>query len=188
MRIPRFAQVLTLTGAALALALASCNGSDDRPSPSPTPTRSTTPTVVSTPTPSPSTVQEQGAHDAVLAYVEVVDRLGADPAADIEELHTVATGQALAQMQYTITQYRVDGWRQVGRQVPAFVSATPGSSALEWTITMCVDEREVDMLDDAGNSVKNPDAMPYLLIDYGAVESLAAGQWYVASVQVTDSC
>ena len=45
---------------------------------------------------------------------------GGDPTSDIDELHTVATGDALAQIQYILLQYRKDGWVQVGTAAPEF--------------------------------------------------------------------
>lgn len=191
MTISRTLRLMT-SGVAVVVALAGCSGGSDEPSPSPSSPSVTMPSATPTPTPppspSPSTDAERAATDAVIAYIRVVDKLGIDPAADMDELSTVATGDALAQMQYILLRYRQDGWRQVGGKVPAFHAATPGSSASEWTISMCVDLSAVDLLDANGNSVKNPDGPPRVLIEYGATESLAAGQWYVATEKAIETC
>ena len=179
---------LAATGLVVVLALGGCSGEQNAPSAAPVSPSVATPTMSSTPTPSPATAQERAAVDAVLAYIRVVDKLGIDPTSDIDELNTVATGDALAQMQYILLNYRKDGWHQVGEQVPTFVSSTPGSTASEWTISMCVDVSAVDVLDADGNSVKNPDSEPRLLVDYDTVESAAAGQWYVQRDKAVDSC
>lgn len=183
---------LIATGLLAVLAVCGCTPKPGDPTPTPTPqpsvTASETPTPTPTPVPSPSTDRERAATDAVLAYIKVVDKLGADPSSNLDELNTVATLDALAQMQYILQNYRIDGWRQVGQQVPSFMAATPGSSALEWTISMCIDVSGVDVLDAQGNSVKNPDGVPRILVDYEVVESLAATQWYVALETAIETC
>ncbi len=187
--IPRSVR-LTTVGLIAALALTGCSGGDDSPSatPSTAPVTSSSPTPSSTPTPSPSSVPEKAAVEAVLAYIRVVDKLSIDPSSDIDELNTVATGDALAQMQYILLNYRKDGWYQVGAQVPAFESSKSGATASEWTITMCVDETAVDVFDADGNSVKSSDSQSHLRIDFEVVESLAAAQWYVARDKAIESC
>lgn len=195
MRVSRTLRLMA-AGLVAVLVLGACSGSAGDPSPSAsfseTPTASPSHTLsaspTATPSPSPSTDRERAATGAVLAYIRVVDKLGIDPSADINELATVATGDAHAQMLYILLNYRKDGWQQVGEAVPEFRSAVPGGSDLEWTVTMCVDVRAVDVLDAEGNSVKNPDGPARILIDYTAAESLAAGQWYVAKETAIEPC
>ena len=137
--IPRSVR-LTTVGLVAALALTGCSGGDESPSATPsTPSvTSSSPTPSSTPTPSPSSVPEKAAVDAAIAYIEVTDKLGIEPNSDINELNTVATGDALAQMQYILLNYRKDGWYQVGVSVPEFRSSKSGSTASEGTVDLTV--------------------------------------------------
>lgn len=175
------------------LVFSGCSGgaSDQSPSPSVSDIQSATPTPspssTTTETPTPSTSGEQAAVDAVVAYLRVVDRLGGDPDLDLAELNSVATGQALAQAQHNLMQYRVEGLRQSGTQVPAFVASAPGATAAEWSITMCVDVSQVDILDSEGNSVKNPDSVPRLQSDF-LVQQGPSEIWYVANDEVVATC
>lgn len=163
------------------------NGSTPTPS-TPSPTISATPTPSASPSPTPRSISEQAAVDTVIHYLEVLDRLAADPEADLAELNTVATGNALAQWQHNIMRYRVDGWRKTGTQTPSFVGSTPGSSASEWFIDMCIDISEVDLLDVDGTSVRNPDSPDKVLTEFQVVQQMANNTWYVATDEVTETC
>jgi len=181
-------------GAVLAMAavLASVGCSRDSDSaaqtPStPSPAISATPTPSASPSPTPSTVSERAAVDGIVRYLEVLDRLSADPESDLQELNTVASGDALAQWQFNLSRYRADGWRQVGQQIPSFVGSSPGSSAAEWFVTMCIDVSAVDVIGPDGNSVKNPDSASHLASDF-RVEQGLAGDWYVTNDEVTETC
>ena len=182
---------VTSVGLALSMALVGCSAStevDSTPTPSaPNSSVSVTPTPTPSPMPTPSTASEQAAADGVVAYLRVVDKLGIDPESDLNELNTVATGQALAQMQHNLMQYRIEGWRQTGEQVPTFVGSTAGSSAKEWSITMCIDVSGVDVVDLDGQSVKNPDGVPRLLTEFLVQQGLT-DIWYVAQDEVTATC
>ena len=182
---------VTSVGLAVSMALVGCSGStevDSTPTPSaPNSSVSVTPTPTPSPMPTPSTASEQAAADGVVAYLRVVDKLGIDPESDLNELNTVATGQALAQMQHNLMQYRIEGWRQTGEQVPTFVGSTAGSSAKEWSITMCIDVSGVDVVDLDGQSVKNPDGVPRLLTEFLVQQGLT-DIWYVAQDEVTATC
>ena len=183
---------VTSVGLALSMALVGCSGStevDSTPTPStPTPSVSATLTPTPSPAPTPSTASEQAAVDTVVSYLEVLDKLGSDPESDLNELNTVATGQALAQWQHDLMQYRVQGWRKVGRQVPAFVGSTPGSSASQWFVKMCIDISEVDLLDATGTSVKSPDNPSRVLTEFQVDHQLANDTWYVATDEVKETC
>ena len=181
----------TAVGLAMSIALGGCSGSNElnstpRPS-APNSSVSVTPTPTPSPMPTPSTASEKAAADGVVAYLRVVDKLGIDPESDLNELNTVATGQALAQMQHNLMQYRIEGWRQTGEQVPTFVGSTAGSSAKEWSITMCIDVSGVDVVDLDGQSVKNPDGVPRLLTEFLVQQGLT-DIWYVAQDEVTATC
>lgn len=177
--------------AAAAVVLAGCSGGSSAPTPTPSatpsPSVSTTPTPSASPSPTPSSVSERAAVDAVIAYNQVIDKLGADPNSDLDELNTVATGDALAQWQHILAGYRIDGWRKTGEQIPTFVGSTPGASAAEWLVSMCIDLSGVDLLDASGVSVKNPDGPSRVLTDF-SVEQGVNGQWYVAKDEVRSTC
>lgn len=181
---------LLATGLVAVLLLSSCSSGGDTPSSTPAspgvPSPSPTPTA--TPTPSPSTVQERAAVEGIVMYLEVLDRLASDPQADLDELHNVAREQALAQMQSTLLQYRQDGWRKVGTQVSTFVSGTPGSSAAEWSITMCVDSTGVDIVDSAGNSVVEPGSQRRFLSEFDVQQMGESGIWFVTRDEVVGTC
>lgn len=181
-------------GAVLAMAAlltsAGCSRDSSASTPTPstsTPTISATPTPSASPSPTPSTVSERAAVDGIVHYLEVLDRLSAEPEADLQELNTVASGDALAQWQYNLSQYRADGWRQIGQQIPSFMDSSPGSHAGEWFVTMCIDVSAVDVVDRDGNSVKNPDSASHLESDF-RVEQGPTGDWYVTDDQVTRTC
>ena len=182
---------LVAAGLLTMLMFSSCsNGTGGNPTPtpsSPSPSASATPTPTTEPSPTPSTASEQAAVDAVVLYLHVLDKLGSDPESDLNELNTVATGQALAQLQHNLMQYRIEGWRQVGEQIPTFVESTAGSSAAEWSVTMCIDVSKVEVLDRDGQSVKNPDSAPRLLTVFLVQQGLT-DLWYVAQDQVTETC
>ena len=183
--------VRVVLAAAAAVVLAGCSGGSGAPTPTPSgtpsPSVSTTPTPSASPSPTPSTVSERAAVDAVITYTAVIDKLGADPNSDLDELNTVATGDALAQMQYNLSTYRGNGWRQTGRQVPNFTGSTPGASAAEWSVTMCVDLSGVDVVDASGASVRNPDGPLRVLTEF-RVEQGVNGQWYVAKDEAKTTC
>lgn len=182
-------------GAVLAMAALLTSAGCSRDSNASTPTPSTpipTVTAISTPSaspsPAPSTISERAAVDGVISFLEVLDRLSADPESDLDELNTVATGNALAQWQHNIMRYRVDGWRQIGQQVPEFAGSTPGSSASEWFISMCIDVSDVDVLDASGESVVDPGAPTKIQTDFRVDQQTANNQWYVAEAEATGTC
>lgn len=183
---------LVAAGLLTMLMFSSCsNGTGGNPTPtpsSPSPSASATPTPTTEPSPTPSTASEQAAVDAVVLYLHVLDKLGSDPESDLNELNTVATGQALVQWQHDLMQYRIEGWRKVGEQVPAFVGSTPGSSASQWLVAMCIDISEVDLRDAAGVSVKNPDSPPRVLTEFQVDHQITNDTWYVATDEVKATC
>lgn len=181
-----------MIGFAMSIGLVACSGpghGNSTPTPSPpTTSASTAATSTPSPTPTPSTASEQAAVDAVVSYLLVLDKLGSDPESDLSELNTVATGQALAQWQHDLMQYRIEGWRKVGEQVPAFVGSAPGSSASQWLVAMCIDISQVDLLDAAGTSVKSQDSPPRVLTEFQVDHQIANDIWYVSTDEVKATC
>lgn len=183
---------LVAAGLLTMLMCSSCsNGTGGNPTPTPSsPSLSATPTPTpsSSPTPTPSSASEKAAADAVVSYIRMVDRLGADPQADLMALLDVARGDALAQMQYNLSSYRGQGWRVVGERLPVFVASVPGSDANEWFITMCVDVSQVDVLNADGVSVKNVDAPDRFAAVYTASADPQSRQWFVTKEETTGAC
>ena len=181
---------VTSVGLAVFMALVGCSGStevDSTATPStPTPSVSATPTP--SPTPTPSTISERAAVDAVIAYTGMVDTLAADPQSDMQQLATVARGQALAQTQYDIAFYRGNGWRQIGRSRLEFVGTTPGSDATQWLVTMCVDVSEVDVVDTTGQSVVQADRSPRVLSSFTVDQDHQKYDWFVTLEATTETC
>ncbi len=183
---------VTSVGLAVSMALVGCSGStevDSTPTPStPTPSVSATLTPTPSPAPTPSTASEQAAVDTVVEFLGVIDKLSIDPATDLNELNTVASGRALAQWMRNLMQYRVQGWRQVGEQTSTFVGSTPGSSAAQWFIRMCVDVSGLDVLDAEGVSVRPSDGSTRVLTEFEVDHQAANDTWYVATDEVKETC
>lgn len=183
---------LVAAGLLTMLMFSSCsNGTGGNPTPtpsSPSPSASATPTPSSSPAPTPSSAGEKAATDAVASYIRTYDRLGADPASDLIELLNVARGDALAQAQYNLSYFRGQGWRQTGEQIPNYVGSAPGATAADWSITMCIDVSEVDLLDQQGNSVKNADGPSRVLTDFQLHRDAGTDTWFVTKDQVTSTC
>ncbi len=156
---------VTSVGLALSMALVGCSAStevDSTPTPSaPTPSVSVTPTPTPSPMPTPSTASEQAAVDGVVCvscvwWTNSVSTR--NPTCN--ELNTVATGQALAQMQHNLMQYRDRGLAtdQVSR-CPRLSAPRLDRAPTQWFITMCIDVSGVDVARRDGHSVKNPDGV-----------------------------
>lgn len=84
--------------------------------------------------------------------------------------------------------YRVDGWRQVGHQVPEFLGSTPGFSASEWFISMCIDVTDVDVLDASGESVVDHSTPTRIQVDFRVDRQARDNHWSVAEAEATGIC
>lgn len=117
------------------------------PTPTPTPT-SATPTATATPTLSPEEQQLADAKARVALLWETLDGLLIDPNRSINELDTLASGEALSSLQVMLTTVRQRGEVQVGR------TAIPSQSALAkrdaWVVTSCVDRSNAKLTDKGG--------------------------------------
>ncbi len=179
--------------ATAALAVAGCSGGSGAPaSPTPSatasPSISTTPTPPASPSPTPSSVSEVAAVDAVVRFQEVLDRLSADPESDLTELNLVASGQSLLQWQSILMQYRAEGWRQVGEQTSTLVGSTAGSSSSQWFVDMCVDVSGADVLDSAGNSVRQGEGPTRVLTEFTVEQRGVSEPWFVTQDEAKNTC
>jgi hypothetical protein len=144
----------TLGLVVVSLLLSGCGSSDPIPTLPPTP--SSTPEFAS---------EEEAlaaAKDAYAAYLEVSSEIGESGGADPERIETVAT-RALLEASFTgYATLRDNGWRTTGEtriagaQLQfADLDAIEGEDVV--AIYVCVDYADVDVIDDAGNSVVSPE-------------------------------
>lgn len=152
-------RLVAITAAAVLISatLVGCNDGDATPTVS-SPTQGTTTTGApssSTPTPTKSlTPAEQdlgAAEQSVTDYWRVLDSTASDPKSNLNVLATVARGQALAQWQSTLSEYRSKGWVQQGMASVVDPAATKANK--KFTVTACIDVSAVDVVDAAGKSV-----------------------------------
>lgn len=160
---------------AAVLATAACTGGKDEPEPTiPTPSESTAlPTATETTDASPSTTapaslspEEQDEADATAAleaYLQVLNGIGKreEP---IKALNEVAIGTAREQWITQHLYYREQGWTQVGDPVDSVAALDVGGDDAQ--ITVCSDVSEVDVVDEAGESVITDDRLDQTLNAY----------------------
>lgn len=157
--------------------------------PSPDPTPSSTPT----PTPSVTTLlpAEQdlaNARQAVVKLWDVVDRLTNDPQASLQDLDTVAMGEALTMFQQNLGKYRAARWIGTGSSVVEELKATASgmdsAGRSTWTVTACVDGSGTTLVDQSGKSVQGP---PYRIRHQATVVQRASAL-YVAEDEAVGTC
>lgn len=137
-------------GALVAAAL--LGGCTTAPAPSASPTV-TTPSPTATPTPTLS-LEEQKLEDAkarVLLLWKTLDGLLIDPTKSINELDTLASGEALSSLQIMLTTVRQRGQVQVGTtRIPTQSALAKGDG---WVVTSCVDRTDAKLTDKSGQPV-----------------------------------
>lgn len=158
------------------LMLSACDASTTTPTASSTES-STTPraeTTASPPAPSPTPTDDAGrAVAAVVAYWAAIDAAAANPSTKLEVLSSVARGQALAQWQTTLADYRAKGWRQTGRSELSAARSVVNSSS-DFTVSICRDVTDVDVLDKSGRSVVKASRPDRQRFDYQVVKDSTA--------------
>ena len=151
-----------MRGAALTLALppllAACTATPSQgPSASPTPTP--IPTATST-TPSPAEQDLVNARQAVVELWATVDRLTNDPQASLQDLDTVASGDALEFFRKNLTGYRLVKLTGSGSSIVGLQSAQASGNNSQglptWTVNACVDTSNTRLLDTTGKNVTAP--------------------------------
>lgn len=137
-------------GALVAAAL--LGGCTTAPAPSASPTV-TTPSPTATPTPTLS-LEEQKLEDAkarVVLLWKTLDGLLIDPTKSINELDTLASGEALSSLQIMLTTVRQRAQVQVGTtRIPTQSALAKGDG---WVVTSCVDRTDAKLTDKSGQPV-----------------------------------
>lgn len=172
-----------LRRATLALALppllAACTAT-----PSPSPSASFTPT----PTPTVTAPTLSPAEQAVVKLWAVVDRLTNDPSASLQDLDTVASGDALDFFRKNLTGYRVEKLTGSGSSVVELQSAQASGNNTQglptWTVTACIDTSNTKLVDTSGKNVTAP---PYRFQHRSVVVERSAGL-YVDQDEVLGTC
>lgn len=139
-------------GAIMAAAL--IGGCTATPTTSPTPTgpsQSQSPTVTPTPPLSPEDQKLEDAKARVVLLWQTLDGLLVDSNRSINELDTLASGEALSSLQVMLTTVRQRGQVQVGAtKIPSQSALAKGDG---WVVTSCVDRSEAILTDKAGQPV-----------------------------------
>ena len=171
-------------GAIMAAAL--IGGCTATPTTSPTPTgpsQSPSPTVTPTPTLSPEDQKLQDAKARVVLLWQTLDGLLVDSSRSINELDTLASGEALSSLQVMLTTVRQRGQVQVG------ATKIPSQSALAksdgWVVTSCVDRSEAILTDKAGQPV-TPAPQPRL--SHESTVQLVGANLQITKDEVLGSC
>lgn len=171
-------------GAIMAAAL--IGGCTATPTTSPTPTgpsQSPSPTVTPTPTLSPEDQKLEDAKARVVLLWQTLDGLLVDSSRSINELDTLASGEALSSLQVMLTTVRQRGQVQVG------ATKIPSQSALAksdgWVVTSCVDRSEAILTDKAGQPV-TPAPQPRL--SHESTVQLVGANLQITKDEVLGSC
>jgi len=171
-------------GAIMAAAL--IGGCTAAPTTSPTPTgpsQSPSPTVTPTPTLSPEDQKLEDAKARVVLLWQTLDGLLVDSNRSINELDTLASGEALSSLQVMLTTVRQRGQVQVGAtKIPSQSALAKGDG---WVVTSCVDRSEAILTDKAGQPV-TPAPQPRL--SHESTVQLVGANLQITKDEVLGSC
>ena len=171
-------------GAIMAAAL--IGGCTATPSSSPTPTgpsQSPSPTVTPTPTLSPEDQKLEDAKARVVLLWQTLDGLLVDSSKSINELDTLASGEALSSLQVMLTTVRQRGQVQVGAtKIPSQSAVAKGDG---WVVTSCVDRSDAILTDKAGQPV-TPAPQPRL--SHESTVQLVGANLQITKDEVLGSC
>ena len=171
-------------GAIMAAAL--IGGCTATPTTSPTPTgpsQSPSPTVTRTPTLSPEDQKLEDAKARVVLLWQTLDGLLVDSSRSINELDTLASGEALSSLQVMLTTVRQRGQVQVGATKIASQSALAKGDG--WVVTSCVDRSDAILADKAGQPV-TPAPQPRL--SHESTVQLVGANLQITKDEVLGSC
>ena len=171
-------------GAVMAAALiGGCTAAPDT-SPTPTaPSPSASPTLKPTPTLSPDEQKLEDAKARVVLLWQTLDGLLVDSSKSINELDTLASGEALSSLQVMLTTVRQRGQVQVGAtKIPSQSALAKGDG---WVVTSCVDRSEAILTDKAGQPV-TPAPQPRL--SHQSTVELVGSQLQITKDEVLGSC
>ena len=171
-------------GAIMAAAL--IGGCTATPTTSPTPTGpSPSPSLTVTPTPTLSH-EDQKLEDAkarVVLLWQTLDGLLVDSSRSINELDTLASGEALSSLQVMLTTVRQRGQVQVGAtKIPSQSALAKGDG---WVVTSCVDRSEAILTDKGGQPV-TPAPQPRL--SHESTVQLVGANLQITKDEVLGSC
>ena len=156
------------------------------PTTSPTATGSSpSPSLTVTPTPilSPEDQKLEDAKARVVLLWQTLDGLLVDSSKSINELDTLASGEALSSLQVMLTTVRQRGQVQVGAtKVPSQSALTKGDG---WVVTSCVDRSEAILTDKAGQPV-TPAPQPRL--SHESTVQLVGANLQITKDEVLGSC
>ncbi|SHI30395.1 hypothetical protein SAMN02745244_00055 [Tessaracoccus bendigoensis DSM 12906] len=171
-------------GAVMAAAL--IGGCTAAPTNSPTPTgpsQSSSPSPTVTPTLSPEDQKLEDAKTRVVLLWQTLDGLLVDSSKSINELDTLASGEALSSLQVMLTTVRERGQVQVG------ATRIPSQSAVAkddgWVVTSCVDRSDAILTDKAGQPV-TPAPQPRL--SHESTVQLVGANLQITKDEVLGSC
>ena len=181
-------QGLAAKAAGAIMAAALIGGCTAAPTNSPTTTgpsqsSSPSPTVTPTPTLSPEDQKLADAKARVVLLWQTLDGLLLDSSKSINELDTLASGEALSSLQVMLTTVRQR------RQVQVGATKIPSQSALAkgdgWVVTSCVDRSEAILTDKAGQPV-TPAPQPRL--SHESTVQLVGANLQITKDEVLGSC
>ena len=173
-------------GAIMAAAL--IGGCSAAPTNSPTPTGpsqsvSQSPSATPTPTLSPEDQKLEDAKARVVLLWQTLDGLLVDSSKSINELDTLASGEALSSLQVMLTTVRQRGQVQVG------ATKIPSQSAVAkddgWVVTSCVDRSDATLTDKDGQPV-TPAPQPRL--SHESTVQLVGANLQITKDEVLGSC
>ena len=173
-------------GAIMAAAL--IGGCTAAPTNSPTPTgpspsQSQSPTVTPTPTLRPEDQKLAVAKARVVLLWQTLDGLLVDSSKSINELDTLASGEALSSLQVMLTTVRQRGQVQVGAtKIPSQSAVAEGDG---WVVTSCVDRSDAILTDKDGQPV-TPAPQPRL--SHESTVQLVGANLQITKDEVLGSC
>ena len=182
---------------ALLLVLGACSDGSDEPGNDPTATSTTTsptPTATETTPPSQSEVASQAAEAKVRKYYAVRDQLRTDPTAPLRLLRSVAISVELDAQRRLFKNERRQGHIQTGQtriadlvvQSVDLDNSDPEAGRVPTVqVDVCYDVSDVDVVDEDGKSIVNPDRpetgwIRYFVSNYEWASD-PNGAWRVAS-------
>ena len=181
-------QGLAAKAAGAIMAAALIGGCTAAPTNSPTTTgpsqsSSPSPSVTPTPTLSPEDQKLADAKARVVLLWQTLDGLLLDSSKSINELDTLASGEALSSLQVMLTTVRQRGQVQVG------ATKIPSQSAVAkddgWVVTSCVDRSDAILTDKDGQPV-TPAPQPRL--SHESTVQLVGANLQITKDEVLGSC
>ncbi len=163
-------------------------GKSEPPQPTPPPSSASQSAAASSSATPTIPTSEAAAVARAKSYVAMLDKLSSNPKANLDELSTVARGNAADKWRQILLDDRSAGHRQTGSTKLTLINAKVGSSDERWAVTVCLDVSGVDVVDRDGKSVvaKNrPDRVrDVLTVD----EDASSSKWFVTQDKVTEAC